>query len=121
MGHRDCKTTRETLPRVERVHRRRAEGTTVVAVLQDDAATARSLVAQLGLTMPVVLDPAPHALSRALDLQVVPALFLVEPGGAIAAISEAFRRADLEAFAARLGVDGELFAPDEKVPAFRPG
>jgi hypothetical protein len=93
----------------------------VAVVLQDDAATARALAAQLGLTLPVVLDPEPHALSRALELEVVPSLFLLEPDGTIAAVSEGFRRADLEAFASRLGVAGELFAADAKVPAFRPG
>jgi peroxiredoxin len=121
LGHRDCKTTRETLPRVDRVFRRRGPGASVVAVLQDDAETARALVSQQGLALPVLLDPEPHPLALALALEAVPALFLVEPGGAIAAASAGFCRADVEAFAARLGVVGELFASDERVPAFRPG
>lgn len=121
VGHRDCKTTRETLPHVDRIHRRRAPEASVVAVLQDDPGTTSAVAAQLGLALPIVLDRDPYPLARALSLEVVPALYLVERGGAIAALSEGFRRADLERFAARLGVDGGLFGADERVPAFRPG
>jgi len=121
LGHRDCKTTREALPHVDRVFRRCGSSSSVVAVLQDDAETARALVSQQGLALPVLLDPEPYALSRALALEVVPALFLVSPGGEIEELSEGFRRADLERIAARLGVEGPLFAADEKVHSFRPG
>jgi hypothetical protein len=93
----------------------------VVAVLQDDPATASALCAELALALPILLDPDPFLLARALSLQVVPALFLVERGGSIAALSEGFRRADLERFATRLGVAGGLFGADERVPVFRPG
>lgn len=121
VGHRDCKTTREALPHLDRIHRRRGKDASVVAVLQDDSRTASALASQLGLALPIVLDPEPYPLSRDLALEVVPTLFLVERGGRIAATSEAFRRADLEAFAARLGVKGPLFAGHENVPTFRPG
>jgi hypothetical protein len=121
VGHRDCKTTRETLPHVDRIHRRRARDASVIAVLQDDPGTASALVSQLGLALPIVLDRDPYSLARALSLEVVPALYLVERGGAIAALSEGFRRADLERFATRLGVDGALSGADERVPVFRPG
>lgn len=121
LGHRDCKTTRELLPHVDRVHRRCGAGASVVAVLQDSPGTAAGLKARLALELPVLLDAAPYPLASDLALEVVPTLFLVERGGRIAATSEAFRRADLESFAARLGVEGPLFASDENVPAFRPG
>jgi hypothetical protein len=121
LGHWDCQTTRETLPRVERIHRRRGPGASVVAVLQDDVGTARALAGQFALTLPILLEAEPYPLAQALSLEVVPALYLVERGGAVAAVSEAFRRADLEAFASRLGVAGPLFGSDETVPSFRPG
>jgi hypothetical protein len=120
VGHRDCKTTRQTLPVLDRIHCRRTCGT-VLAVMQDDAHTAQALVESLGLALPVVLEPDPYPLARALGLEAVPSLYLVERGGAIADVSIGFSRADLERFAARLGVDGPLFEADEKVPAFRPG
>jgi hypothetical protein len=121
VGHRDCKTTRETLPHAERIHRRRGSGSSVVAVLQDDADTARTLAERLSLTLPVLLEGEPFPLARALGVEVVPTLFLVSPGGGIEQRSEGFRRSDLEAFAGRLGVAGSLFSGDEKVPTFRPG
>jgi hypothetical protein len=121
LGHRNCKTTRETLPWVDRIHRRRGAGTTVAAILQDDATTARELVASLRLELPVRIEADPYPLAAALDLAIVPTLFLVEAGGRIEKVSEALQRADLEAFAARLGVAGALFGPEDKVPALKPG
>ncbi len=121
VGHCDCQTTRQALPHLDRIHRRRARGACVLAVLQDEPETVHALTSQLGLTLPIALEPDPYPLARALSLEVVPALFLVQPGGAIAALSEGFRRADLEGFAERLGVEGALFSVDEIVPVFRPG
>ena len=121
LGHRNCKTTRQTLPYVEQIHRRKAGAATVVAVLQDDAATARELVDQMGLTLPVLCEADPYPLAAALRVTVAPTLLLVDRQGQIAAVSEAFRKSDLEAFAARLGVAGPLFPPDDPMPAFKPG
>lgn len=121
VGHRDCKTTRQTLPVVDRIHERRAPGTGILAVLQDDPDTARGLVSSLGLALPVRLDRDPYRLAEALGLQAVPTLFLVGPEGTLEAVSEGFVRADLEAFAARLGVAGPLFAPADNAPSLRPG
>jgi hypothetical protein len=36
-------------------------------------------------------------------------------------VSEAFRRDDLEGFAARLGVAPPFFRPEDRAPALRPG
>jgi peroxiredoxin len=121
LGHRNCKTTRETLPLVERIHARRGPGAAVLAVLQDDPETARALREKLALELPIRLEPDPYPLAAALEVTTVPTTFLVARGGEIAAVSEALRRADLEAFAARLGVEGALFTPEDKVPALKPG
>ncbi len=121
LGHRNCKTTREVLPLVDRIHARRGPGASVLAVLQDDAETARGLRRQLGLGMPIRLEPDPYPLAAALEVTTVPTLFLVARGGRIQAVSEALRRADLEDFATRLGVEGALFGADDKVPALKPG
>jgi len=121
IGHRDCRTTRDTLPFLERIDRTRGAGTTVLLVLQDDAETARALVAELGLGMPVRLDPDPYRLARAVGLAVVPTLFLIDASGAIVRVSEGLRRSDLEALAERLGVTAPLFAPEDDVPQLRPG
>lgn len=121
VGHRTCKTTRETLPWLERLHRRRGADATVVAVLQDDPATARELIAAQGLQVPVRLEADPYPFAAALDLTTVPTLFAIAAGGAITGVSEGLRRADLEAFGRHLGVEGELFTAEDKVPAGKPG
>jgi len=121
IGHRDCKTTRETLPYLDRIHRRRAPGREARLVLQDDVETARGLVKDLGLAVPVRLESDPYPLAAALGMVAVPTLFLVGRDGGIARTSEGFWRADLEAFADRLGVTGPLFVPEDEAPEFRPG
>ena len=121
VGHHECRTTREALAFVDRIHRRRRAGTGVLLVLQDDARAARAFVSELGLDVPVRLEPDPYPLAKAIGLDVVPTLFLVERDGGIAVVSEGFRRSDLEALAKRLGVAGSLFGPDDVAPAFRPG
>lgn len=121
LGHSDCKTTRDTLPYVDRIHWRRAPGAQVLVVLQDAEEAARGLVEELGLELPILLEPEPYPLARALGLGTVPTLFATAAGGEIAAVSEGFRRSDLEAFAQRLGAARPLFAPDDAAPALRPG
>lgn len=120
IGHGDCSTTRLTLPYFERIHRRRARGAALL-VLQDEAPAARMLQAELGLSVPIRLEPAPYALAAQLQVEAVPTLFLVDRDGRIVRTSEGFDRDALETLAARLGIEGPLFAPDDRVPAFRPG
>ena len=121
IGHRDCATSRLTLPFVDRLHQRRPEGASVVAVLQDEPAAARELVADLGLTMPVLLEPDPYPLAAELGLRAAPTLMLVGRDGLIARAAEGFSRDDLEAFSRALGVVGPLFSPDDTAPPRRPG
>jgi len=121
VGLRDCRTTRDTLPLLDRIDRRRGTGTTVLLVLQDDVEAARGLVADLGLGLPVRLDLDPYRLAQAVGLAVVPTLFLIEAGGAITRVSEGLRRSDLEALAQSVGVTGPLWAPEDEVPPLRPG
>jgi hypothetical protein len=92
-----------------------------VAVLQDGTADAQALVEQLGLKLPVRLEADPYPLAARLGLTTVPTLFLVGPRGRIEGVSEGFRRADLESFAARLGVGAPLFRSEDAAPALRPG
>jgi peroxiredoxin len=121
LGHRNCKTTRETLPYVDRLHRRKGGDATVLAVLQDDAETAATLVREQGFELPVLLEADPYPLAAALGLVTVPTLFLVRRDGRIEKAVEGFDRAEIEGFAARLGVAGSLFVPEDKAPAFKPG
>jgi hypothetical protein len=121
IGHGDCKTTRQVLPYLDRLHRRRGPGSSVRLLLQDDADAARRLVSELKLEVPVGLEEDPYPLAEALGLVAVPTLFLLRQGGAIASVSEGFNRAELESLAVPLGVQGPLFTPEDEAPAFRPG
>jgi hypothetical protein len=121
VGHSECETTRLALPFIDRIHRRRPPTATAMAVLQDNAADARALVQELALELPVRLEEDPYPLATQIGLGTVPTLFLVTPQGQIDAVAEAFRRADLEAFAARLQVPPPLFLPGDDAPALRPG
>ena len=120
IGHTECGTTRLTLPYLDRLDRQRAPGAAVRAILQDDPASARAFADELGLRLPVLLEPDPYALSAALGLGTVPTIFLVEPDGAIAERSEGFRRDALERLAQRLGV-ATLFTAADAAPPLRPG
>ena len=121
VGHSECGTTRLCLPFIDRIHHRRPPTSTAVAVLQDSAADARAFVEELALELPVRLEEDPYPLATKLGIGTVPTLFLVTPLGRIDAVAEAFRRADLEAFAARLQVPPPFFLPGDDAPALRPG
>ncbi len=120
IGHRDCATTRLALPFVNRLHERRPDGASVVAVLQDDPASARALARDLGLTLPILVEADPYPLAAELKLRAAPTLMLVRDG-TIAKAAEGFSRDDLEAFSRELGVQGPLFSPDDTAPPRRPG
>jgi hypothetical protein len=121
LGHAECSTTRLALPYLQRLWARRGAGTSVLAVLQEDAAGARALAAELDLMLPVQLDEYPYPLSRAVGLQTVPTFFLVGVDGCVVSTSEGFSRDDLETFAAALGSIGPLFGVGEEGPRHRPG
>jgi pimeloyl-ACP methyl ester carboxylesterase len=121
IGHRDCQTTRQALPYVDRIHQRRAPGRSVIVVMQDDVETARGLANELGLEAPVRLESDPYPLARDLGLTTVPTLIVVGADGVIRSVYEGFSRHDLEACAAEIGVEGALFAPTDTAPLFRPG
>jgi peroxiredoxin len=121
IGHRNCKTTRQTIPFVDRIYRRRGAGHSVLVVLEDDVETVRTLITDQGLEVPIHLEPDPYPLAAALGLVAVPTLFLIERDGTIVKVTEAFNRADLEEYAKRLGNESPLFTPEDKAPATKPG
>jgi hypothetical protein len=121
IGHHDCETTRLLLPFIDRIHRQASPGRDVLAVLQDAPEDARAVVRELGLTLPVLLDPEPWALGSALGLTTVPLTLAVEPGGAIARSWPAFRRADVAEAAELFGAPAPFFLPTDQAPALRPG
>jgi hypothetical protein len=121
IGHRDCATTRLTLPYVDRISARRPPGTTVIAVLQDEPQPARELVGDLGLTLPVLVEADPYPLSAELALRAAPTLLLVGADGTITKAAEGFSRDTLEEFSRALGIAPPLFSPEDTAPPRRPG
>lgn len=117
IGHMDCKTTRQTLPFIDRIHR---DGGRAVALLQDSPAAAASALAKLGLTLPFFCEADPYELSIGIGIVTVPTLLFVEADGTVSQTSEAFRRPDIEAFATRLGAPKPVLENDT-MPGFKPG
>jgi peroxiredoxin len=116
-----CPTCQYTMPYVERL----ASGTNpeapeILAISQDDAANTAQFQKRFGLSIPMLLDPAPgYAASNRYRITHVPSFFLIEPDGTIALSFDGFEKAQLEQVAARFGA--ELLAEGERVPASRPG
>lgn len=117
IGHMNCKTSKQTLPFIERIHK---DGGRAVALLQDSPEDAAAGLAKLGLDLPYFCERNPYALSTALGIVTVPTLLFIEGDGTVALTSEAFRRPDIEAFALRLGAPKPVIANDT-MPGFKPG
>ena len=117
IGHLNCKTTRQTLPFIDRIHK---DGGRAVAMLQDSPEDAAAGLAKLGLTLPFFCEGDPYRLSTAIGLVTVPTLLFIEADGTVALTSEAFRRPDIEAFAERLGAPKPVIEGDT-MPGFKPG
>lgn len=117
IGHKNCKTTRQTIPFIDRIHK---DGGRAVLLLQDSAADAAEALAKLSATIACFLEPNPYSLSTTLGLVTVPTLLFIEVDGTVSATSEAFRRADIEAFATRLGSPKPILENDV-MPGFKPG
>jgi hypothetical protein len=117
VGHMNCKTTKQTLPFIDRIHK---DGGRAIAMLQDSPEDAAAGLAKLGLSLPYLCERNPYALSAAIGLVTVPTLLFIEADGTVALTSEAFRRPDIEAFAERLGAPKPVIANDT-MPGFKPG
>lgn len=117
IGHKDCKTTRQTLPFIDRIHK---DGGRAVALMQDSPADAAGAFVKLGLSLPFFSEASPYALSSGIGVVTVPTLLFIEANGVVSRSSEAFRRADIEAFAERLGAPKPVLENDT-MPGFKPG
>jgi hypothetical protein len=117
IGHKDCKTSRQTLPFIDRIHK---DGGRAVALLQDSPTDAAGALVKLGLTLPFFSEVSPYAFSIGIGIVTVPTLLFIEANGTVSRTSEAFRRADIEAFAERLGVPKPVLENDT-MPGFKPG
>jgi len=120
-AHGECPTSRLTLPFVDRIYHRRGAGRSVVAILQEEPESARALAAELGLSLPIVLDREPYTAGEQLGLETVPTLILVDGAGRVQTLGEGFSQDELEATAGLLGVALPLFNAADEAPRLRPG
>ena len=117
IGHLNCKTSKQTLPFIDRIHK---DGGRAVAMLQDSPEDAMAGLSKLGLTLPYFCERNPYAFSTAIGIATVPTLLFIEADGTVALTSEAFRRPDIDAFAERLGAPKPVIENDT-MPGFKPG
>lgn len=121
-----CPTCRWALPYFEALHAGTAgTGFSVVGVAEDSEADAAAVAAELGLTLPVAVEPEPWATSAAYDLMTVPTLVLVDGEGRVILTSPGFAKDDVleiarQAAALRGTAPVDPFR-GEDVPAYRPG
>jgi len=122
-----CPTCELAWPYLDRV-RRFGEGgaLSVFGVSQDDPEATESFSRRLGLSMPTLYDPDPWPASESLGITAVPTFLVVGPDGKIQDETTGFQRRKMEEWAelaARLAgrPAPELFSPNEKVPAIKPG
>ncbi|HLK48393.1 MAG TPA: TlpA disulfide reductase family protein [Bryobacteraceae bacterium] len=116
----NCPVCQMTFPFLERIQS--AAGLPVYGISQNCAEDTRDFNRHFGLTLPMLLDAesSGFAVSNTFGISSVPTLFLVEPDGTIAQVSEGWHKGDIAQFAARAGVDS-LFKPSDSVPEAKAG
>ncbi len=122
-----CPTCEYSLPLIDRVYQNYPESRVSLVVLaQERESGARRLIRDGDLHLTVGLDSSPHPIGEAYGVSYVPTFFYIRTDGTIAHAIESFAREELKEINAKIaGEDGvealPFFAPDEGVPAFRPG
>jgi peroxiredoxin len=113
-----CPTCQFTFPYIQKIFEKANEnaGWTLWAISEDDPDETREFIRQYGLAFEVLIDEHPYEVSAAYGLQFVPALFLIGPDMKIVVSDYGFTKAGLNGIA---GFD--FFAPDDGLPATRPG
>ncbi len=119
----DCPTCQYGLPFLDRFAEI-LEGTSAetVAICQDTPSDAERFNAEFGYRTRVVFDTEDSGfpVSNAFGLTNVPTVFLIEQDGRVAHSAVSWSKADVEAVAAKLGVEAP-FLPGESVLPFRSG
>ncbi len=122
-----CPTCEYALPLVDRLYRNYpGSAVSILTIAQEKSVAASRMVRNWGVRMPVYLDLSPHPVSEDYRLSFVPTFCYIGPDGLIERIVESFAREELQEINAKLAVATgvvpfPLFAPEEGIPAFRPG
>ena len=125
-----CQASKTMFPFLERLHRRYADAPlTVYGVAQDSANITGSFARRLGITFPILIEPAGYPVSRAFGIAATPTVYLLLPGGTVGFETMGFFKAPVnelgDAVAAALGREPEPLYTDADaeagVPVFVPG
>jgi len=89
-----CGSCRRALPEVERIWRdHRESDVRVLGISLDEAAPARAVVGETGISFPVLVDTG-HSVSRLYDLKDLPVTVLVDRHGKIRYLHDGYRNGD---------------------------
>lgn len=124
-----CPVCQFTFPFLQRLYERYgSDDVTFLGISQDDAKATAKFAKEYGITFPMALDQKEkgYPASNAYGLTNVPAIFLIDPEGAVRVSSMGFVKKDLEQIAANLAerrriAPAALFRTNEAVPENRPG
>ena len=112
----DCPTCQLALPYLNALS---ADKIQVIALSQDDEASTKQFIQQMGISYPVELDRGLQ-LSRFFNPQSVPALYLLDENGAITQTLVGFDKAGLNELAQSVGCP--TIAPaNDGAPPWKPG
>jgi peroxiredoxin len=94
-----CEPCKKELPQLEKLAKEFANKDVVVLAVNLDKSkdNAQRLAHQLGLTMPVLLDPS-GSVAGVYDLPKMPSSFLVDKKGIVRFVHEGFESGDVERF-----------------------
>ena len=122
-----CPVCQFTFPFLERLYKRYGGGNVAfLGISQDNAADSRDFARQFGVTFPILLDEKGYPVSNAYALTSVPTIFLIDTDATVKVSCMGFTKQDLEAIARDLAERrnialAPLFAPNEDIPAHKPG
>jgi peroxiredoxin len=112
----DCPTCQLALPYLNALPQDRTQ---VIAISQDDEASTRNFVQQMGIRYAVELDRG-LKLSRAFDPQSVPTFYLLDENGAVTQSLTGFDKAGLNQLAQSLG-HAAIAPANDGAPEWKPG
>jgi len=122
-----CPVCQFTFPFLERLYKRYgSDDVAFLGISQDNAADSKDFARQFGVTFPILVDGKDYPVSNGYGLTTVPTFFLIDTDGGVKVSCTGFGRPELEEIAKELAERRKialapLFAPNENVPAHKPG
>ena len=98
----------------------------MVALAQEREHGAQRLIRDADLHLTLGLDSSPHSIGESYGVSYVQTFFYIRPDRTIENVIESFAREELKEINIKIAQEGKVavlpfFAPEQGVPAFRPG